>query len=1247
MDVLHSFLPRDITDDLSSNSGQGQSKQNLSFGSFVGALGTSLVIFGVQILAFIILRGRLPRIYAPRTYLVPERERAKPISSGLFSWIAPLFKTSSSEFINRCGLDAYLFLRYLRMLLKIFVPLAIVILPILLPLNKIGPNVPGISGMDEYGMQNVSPDRTSRLWAHLVLAVGVVIYVCYIFYDELRKYVRLRQAYLTSPQHRLRASATTVLVSNIPMKWNNKDALDALYDVFPGGIRNIWINHNFDELSALVSLRDKFASSLESAETSLVRNAKKAQMKKQAKDNKKSGVKKSRKERKDILKSLNEAGEKDAKDSGISANNPHQIAHTLEEALDSTSSRSTSPEQKEKEKFHIPLVGEGLEAVGQGFNTIGRGFRDLGDTVAGGVARPFGRRRKEQEHNETRREEEEDADPNSPDTFVNPGMGATPKTIDAPTEYRESVETSRSKPRPLPFDGSADAAASKNAFKRALESAQHKSSHHAFPSPQPFRRQEDEFPLSPQNPEDRYSGVGERSDKVAAPTKVESSKEEKEDFKPSTPYDDGYDEEAELKADEEAAWRKFLQPKDRETMRVSVFENTSWWPSLPLIGKKVDTIYYCRWKLAQLNYQIEKLQKSPDDFPTMNSAFIQFNHQVAAHMACQALSHHVPKHMAPRIIEVSPNDVLWDNLSMVWWQRYARTIGVVLVVVASIIFWAIPVSFTGALSQVSQLQETIPWLAWLANMPKAAIAIVQGVGPALLLAILTALYPIFLRFLARFQGHTTGVGSELDVQNYFFAFTFVQVFLVVSVATGITSVIQDLVSDPLSVPQTLASNLPKASNYFFSYMILQALSASAGNLLQIGALAVNYLLAPILDSTARDKWKRQRNLQSIQWGTFFPIYTNFACIGLVYSVISPLILVFNIITFGVFWLAYRYVTLYVLTYTFDTGGLLFPKAINQMFTGLYFMELCLIGLFFVFRNEQDNAAATPQAIIMIVVLLLTVLYQIVLNEAFAPLYRYIPISMEDEAVERDEEFAAMQSKRWQMVDEEQEGDNLQDVLEERERREQQESDNAQAIELRQIEARRKARNSETTVGARDSPNLLSTQSWRTQQQQGEDEPTPLSRESESRRRSTWAERSRDRKASTAGTGGLHGLHGPLPAHIRRKIMEQAKPKVDLEAQLAISNALYGGFSDELEDLTAEERDKLVQKAFLHHALRAPRPCVWIPRDDLGVADDEVRRTAERYEHVWIENSYSALDAKGKVLFKRPPPDFQEIDLIQL
>ena len=305
------------------------------------------------------------------------------------------------------------------------------------------------------------------------------------------------------------------------------------------------------------------------------------------------------------------------------------------------------------------------------------------------------------------------------------------------------------------------------------------------------------------------------------------------------------------------------------------------------------------------------------------------------------------------------------------------------------------------------------------------------------------------------------------------------------------------------------------------------------------------------------------------------------------------------ITFSLFWFVYRYNTLYVTKFRFDTGGLLFPRAINQLFTGLYVMELCLIGLFFLVRDDKGQVACKGQGICMVVVLFLTLLYQVLLNEAFGPLIRYLPITLEDDAVRRDEEFHRAQLIRLGLPLEDGAGDDDDD-----------DDDPSDRIEMRSL-----------------SPDgrLHKFQS---------DQSSP--------RRSSWANRSpRRSKFYMADTDGSV----PSMRRLREKMAH------DAEAQGPTSEvkgrALFAGIHDQLEDLTPEERDQLVQRAFQHDALRARRPVIWIPRDDLGVSDDEIYRTQRFSKHIWISNEYQALDGKCRPIFSRSPPDFSEVDLIQL
>lgn len=867
----------------------------------------------------------LTPISRPRTFLVPERERTRPPPSGLWQWILPVFQTSNSDFIQKSGLDAYFFLRFLRTLLKIFVPLAFVILPVLLPVNAVrgrGDNFAvgiygnnntiytNVTGLDVLAWGNVHPKHNNRYWAHLALAVVVVGYTCYVFFDELKSYVRLRQAYLTSPQHRLRASATTVLVTGIPAKWCTFEALNGLYDVFPGGIRNIWVNRNFDELNEKVKLRKKIANQLEGAETSLIRNARKVYLKKLQAENKLSGKEKSKAEKLAQEKATEDQGIAMANTEGVSSGNPHQ-AHTLDEELAETGgpSHDQNPEPK-RSIFPIPILGQGIEAVGHGIDSVGRtfmkGLKQVGKDVderlndtpglvlddkantSGNTHIPqhVGRGQGLHDNSSALGGGYRPATDASNDFVIHQSSAQSPIPPGSPNEFGMDggsdnppihEQLARSEIRQRPQQDTGEKVPKRPGFKfwnhDRLE----------VPSPIPHGKEEDEFPLgapSPFTPGGNFQsgkGLKEGAGRKTFDLRRFFRSGSKKPPKTVREYPVAYNEKYDPAEDGEPAWKTYLKEKDRETMRLPIF-GWHWMPALPLVGKKVDTIDHCRKELARLNVEIEEDQRNPDRFPLMNSAFVQFNHQVAAHMACQAVSHHTPNQMAPRIVEISPDDVLWDNMSIKWWEAYIRTAVVFVLIVGLIIGWAFPVTFTGLLSQIEYL-ENYNHLKWLRNIPDGAKSIIQGIVPPFLLTLLLALLPVILRLMARVQGGPTGMSVELTVQNYYFAFLFVQVFLVVSISSGITTVFTEITQGPQNVPAILAGNLPKASNYFFSYMILQAFSVSAAALVQLLALFKWFVLAPLLDNTARQKWARQTNLPDVRWGTFFPVYTNLAAIG--------------------------------------------------------------------------------------------------------------------------------------------------------------------------------------------------------------------------------------------------------------------------------------------------------------------------------------------------------------------------------
>ena len=142
--------------------------------------------------------------------------------------------------------------------------------------------------------------------------------------------------------------------------------------------------------------------------------------------------------------------------------------------------------------------------------------------------------------------------------------------------------------------------------------------------------------------------------------------------------------------------------------------------ALPFVGEEVDSIEWARDEIVVMNELLaqgraaidsESTVKPPrlsdagpsdagsepvadkestQEYPPLNSAFITFNQQIAAHMAQNALNHHDPYRMTGRYAEVAPEDVIWGNLGMNAYEGKVRMLISYAATAGLIILWAFP-----------------------------------------------------------------------------------------------------------------------------------------------------------------------------------------------------------------------------------------------------------------------------------------------------------------------------------------------------------------------------------------------------------------------------------------------------------------------------------------------------------------------------------------------------------------------------
>lgn len=403
-----------------------------------------------------------------------------------------------------------------------------------------------------------------------------------------------------------------------------------------------------------------------------------------------------------------------------------------------------------------------------------------------------------------------------------------------------------------------------------------------------------------------------------------------------------------------------------------------------MFSKKIDTINHCLEELPKLDKEVRKLQKRYRTAKPKNSIFVEFDNQYSAQLAYQSTIHHNPLRMTPVYTGLEPGDIIWSNLRLFWWEKYFRSLIALAAIITIIILWAIPVAFVGAISNITYLTNKLPWLSFIYNLPDALLGLITGLLPTAAVMALFILLPMVIRALAIVAGCPSVQEVELFAHSSHFTFLFVNLFLVVTLASSASSVVTQIINDPTSAMQLLANNLPKASNFFISFIIFQGWLTSGSTLFQIVPLVLYYLLGSLLDKTVRRKWARFNGLDGMTWGTTFGAFSNLACVTLAYAVISPMILVFSCVGFFLIFIAMSYVITYINVPGPEMRGLHYPRALFQTFVGIYFGQICLLGIFIVGKGWGP-------IVLQAISLLATIFCHYSLSESFNRLIHVVPI----------------------------------------------------------------------------------------------------------------------------------------------------------------------------------------------------------------------------------------------------------------
>ncbi|KAE8354399.1 hypothetical protein BDV28DRAFT_84893 [Aspergillus coremiiformis] len=266
---LHHLIRRDDSSDPSNTPPTAS--------ALVTTLVPALVTAGVMVLIFLILRRSERRMYMPRTYLgtLQSWERTPPTSTTPWGWIIDMYKLPDEYVLQHHSMDAYLLVRFLKMISMICFVGACMTFPILFPINATGGG--GNQQLNILSMSNIEESKYARYFAHAFIAWLFLGFVMYTVTRESIFYINLRQAYALSPAYASRLSSRTVLFTAVTEDYLSRDKIRRMFGTEK--VKNVWIATDTSELEEKVKERDNAAMKLEAAETKLITLANGARLK--------------------------------------------------------------------------------------------------------------------------------------------------------------------------------------------------------------------------------------------------------------------------------------------------------------------------------------------------------------------------------------------------------------------------------------------------------------------------------------------------------------------------------------------------------------------------------------------------------------------------------------------------------------------------------------------------------------------------------------------------------------------------------------------------------------------------------------------------------------------------------------------------------------------------------------------------------------------------------------------------------
>ncbi|CAM8891043.1 unnamed protein product [Rhodiola kirilowii] len=417
-----------------------------------------------------------------------------------------------------------------------------------------------------------------------------------------------------------------------------------------------------------------------------------------------------------------------------------------------------------------------------------------------------------------------------------------------------------------------------------------------------------------------------------------------------------------------------------------------------LLGNKVDAIEYYESEIERLSKKIsderDRITNNPKSI--MPAAFVSFKTRWGAAVCAQTQQSRNPTvwltEWAPE-----PRDVYWDNLAIPYVSLSIRRLIMSIAFFFLTFFFMIPIALVQSLANIEGIEKAVPFLKPIIEV-KFIKSLIQGFLPGIALKLFLIFLPSVLMLMSKFEGFSSISLLERRSATRYYIFQFINVFLgSIITGTAFQQLDKFLHQSANEIPITIGVSIPMKATFFITYIMVDGWAGIAGEILRVKPLIIYHLKNFFLVKTEKDR-KEAMDPGSLGFNSGEPQIQLYFLLGLVYSVVTPILLPFILVFFALAYVVFRHQIINVYNQEYESAAAFWPDVHGRIITALIVSQLLLMGLL----STKEAVQSTP---LLIALPVLTIWFHMFCKGRYEPAFLRYPLqeAMMKDTLERTRE----------------------------------------------------------------------------------------------------------------------------------------------------------------------------------------------------------------------------------------------------